>query len=151
MLRAACGGVRPKHNDVRKLAVLGALDRHDEMAALLPETQTRTVAHELPHERGDLRSGESRLPMRAPQAIHAAEGLRDWGVSGQRRQKRAQVSAGRHFRQRDIGQQSIGVFVVVAVPRMRIRPEGRAVLARMLLGLKGIERSADNRVACIRA
>ena len=34
---------------------------------------------------------------------------------------------------------------------MRIRPEGRAaVLARLLLGLNGFERGADNCVACIR-
>jgi len=83
MLRPTCGGVRPKHDDVRKLAILGALDCHDKMTALLPEAQTRTIAHGLPHERSDLRGGEGRLPMRAAQTVHAADGLRDRRVCGQ--------------------------------------------------------------------
>ena len=85
MLGAACGRVRPKHNYVRKLAVLGALDRHGKMATVLPEAQTRTVAHGIPDELGDLRGGEGRLPVRPTQAVHTADGLRDGGVSSQGR------------------------------------------------------------------
>src|SRR6266481_6455433 len=118
MLRAACGRMWPKHDDVLKLAVLGALNRHDKMTALLPETQTRTVAHGILHERGDLRGCEGCLPVRAAQAVHAVEGLRDWRVSGQRREKRAKVGAGCRFRQRYIDQQGVGFFVVVAIPCM---------------------------------
>ena len=84
MLRAACGRMWPKHDDVRKLAVLGALNRHDKMTALLPETQTRTVAHGILHELFDLRGGEGRLPVRPAQAVDAAENLRDRRVCGQR-------------------------------------------------------------------
>ena len=90
------------------------------------------------------------MPVRPAQAVHAADSLRDGGVSGQRRQKRAKIGAGSHLWQRYPGQQCIGFFVIVAVPCMRIRPEGRAVLALMLFGLNGIERGADNRVARIR-
>ena len=69
--------MRPKHDDIRKLAIPGALDRHDKMTVLLPEAQTRTVAHGFPHELGYLRGGEGRLPQRAAQTVHAVEDLSD--------------------------------------------------------------------------
>lgn len=85
MLRAACCGMRPKHNNVWKLAVLDALDCHGEVAPMLPETQTRTVADGRAHELRDLNCGEVRLPVCPAQTVHVTDGLRDGGVSGQRR------------------------------------------------------------------
>jgi hypothetical protein len=64
--------------------------------------------------------------------------LRDSGVSCQRRQKRAKIGAGCRLRQCDIGQQRIGFLHIVPVPHMRIRPEGRAVLARVLWSERSI-------------
>ena len=81
----------PKHNDVWKFAILGALDCHRKMAALLPEAQTRTVANGLPHKLRHLRGSKSRLPLCAAQTVHSAECLRDRCLSGQRRQKRTEV------------------------------------------------------------
>lgn len=72
VLRAACSGVRPKHDDVRKFSVLGPLDRHGEMAALLLQAETRMIAHGFPHKLSDLRIVESCLPMRRAQTVHAA-------------------------------------------------------------------------------
>src|SRR4051812_44517729 len=84
MLGTACDGVRPKNHDVRKFAVLGALDRHGEMTVLLPKANTRTVAHGVPDELGDLHGGEARLPLRSAQTVHAAECLCNRRVSSQR-------------------------------------------------------------------
>jgi hypothetical protein len=68
MFRASGDGMRPEYDNVRKLAVLGALDSHGEMAPVRPKTQPRAVAdgfmNELPH----LPSGKSRLP------LHPAQG-----------------------------------------------------------------------------
>lgn len=102
MFRTAGGGMRPEHDDVWKLTVLGALDRHGKVPALLSESQTRTIAHGLPHELGHLCGGEARLPLCPAQTIHAADRLRDGSVSGQRRQKHPQVGARSILRQDDI-------------------------------------------------
>ena len=107
MLRAACGGMRPKHDDVRKLTVLSALNRHSEVTALLPEAETRTIADGLPDEFNNLRGSESRLPLRPPQTVHTTYGLRDGSVTSPWRQKRAQLDERCHFRQCDINQQGV--------------------------------------------
>jgi hypothetical protein len=77
VVRAARGRMRPKYDNVGKLAVLGALDCHYEIATLLPEPQAQTVAHGFPHELGNLRRSEARLPVRPAQAIHTVNSLRD--------------------------------------------------------------------------
>jgi hypothetical protein len=74
MFGAACRRMRPKNDDVRKLAVLGALDCHSKMTALLPEAQTRTITGGLPHELGNVRGGERLLHLRGS-ALKAFPGL----------------------------------------------------------------------------
>jgi hypothetical protein len=142
--------MRPEHDDVWKLAVFGALNRHGEIATLLSESETRAVAHRVADELPDLRCGKFGLSQHPPQAIHTADGMRDSSVLGQRRQKRANIGARTVLGKSYTGQQGVGFFRVLTIPCMRIRPEGRTVLARPLLRLKCRECGADNCVARIR-
>jgi hypothetical protein len=143
MFKTSGDGMRPEYDNVRKLAVLGALDSHGEMAPVWPETQPRAVADGFMNELPDLPSGKSRLPLHPAQAVHAAKRLRYGSMPGQRHQDHAQIGVIGQFWQRDVGQQGVGFFRIVMVPFMPIRAEDRAVIALILFGLNSVERSAD--------
>src|SRR5262245_50313909 len=102
--------MRPEHNDVRKLPVLSALDRHNKMTPMLFETQTRLVAYGLADELCYVCGSKPVPPLHPAQTVHAAYGLPDGGVSGHRLQDSAQVGVGSLVGESNIGQQGVGFF-----------------------------------------
>lgn len=87
MFWAACGRMWPEHDDVRKLSVFGALDRHGKMTALLPETQTGAVSNRITDKFRYLLGGKIGVSVRSAHTIHPANGLCNGSMSRMRREK----------------------------------------------------------------
>src|ERR1035438_2437114 len=100
MIRAAGDSMRPKHDDIRKFPVLGALDRHCKMAALLPEPESRLVANSIVNKLLHLSCRKVVLPFYSTQTIHAVHTLCNDSVSGQRPEDCAEIAIRRCIWQR---------------------------------------------------
>lgn len=75
MIWATGSRMRPEHDNVRELPILGTLDRHGKMAPALPESKAGLIADSFSHELDHLCRRELFLSVYPAQTIHAAHGL----------------------------------------------------------------------------
>jgi hypothetical protein len=77
MIGAAGDGVGPQHNDVGKLPILGALNRHDSAVRHAPVALARLNADGFMHEFGDHGSGKDLLIPSSSRVIEAPDNMRN--------------------------------------------------------------------------